>query len=389
MKVRDTLVLVIVLTAAFAPMAGMFASDDSDAADNEYTYYYRDQLTANQKLIYAALESLDPSSVAKNVYAGHLDDYVATVTVSGYTMSSSSAEALTEAVYADMARAWQATLLDDPMAWWAWSTDKAGLALYQGSFSLSSSSITGLTFYVYINESFFAESTSLSDKVAATQTAFDKLISDGTVKQGSTVVDTIRNINTYLCSPAFSYDKTGTHINNVYGAFVYKDGDVHKIVCTGYSQAFKMFCDKFGIPCVGIVGIADQKDGGGMHMWNAVKITCTINGTEGTYVLGVDTTFDATSGSTEGFLLSGYKTEVGGVAFSQVHQAFAPASTGTLSQWTDYIFTAPAINSEGYSFPAQKSILESLQDYVPWILAGMMCIILAYVLFSLGRRGNE
>ncbi len=43
-------------------------------------------------------------------------------------------------------------------------------------------------------------------------------------------------------------------------------------VCEAYSRAFKILCDKVGIPCVLVDGNAITSTGGGAHMWNYVKI---------------------------------------------------------------------------------------------------------------------
>lgn len=42
----------------------------------------------------------------------------------------------------------------------------------------------------------------------------------------------------------------------------------YKTVCEGYSESFKILCDKAGIPCVIAVG---NSNGGG-HAWNYVKM---------------------------------------------------------------------------------------------------------------------
>ena len=60
-----------------------------------------------------------------------------------------------------------------------------------------------------------------------------------------------------------------------YGALIYGNA-----TCEGYSKAFKLLCDRAGIPCVIIGGNA----GGEAHMWNYVKL-------DGAWYM-VDSTFD-------------------------------------------------------------------------------------------------
>ena len=51
--------------------------------------------------------------------------------------------------------------------------------------------------------------------------------------------------------------------HDAYGALV--EG---RAVCQGYSDAVKIICDYYGIPCVCISGTSD----GGGHMWNAIQM---------------------------------------------------------------------------------------------------------------------
>ena len=53
------------------------------------------------------------------------------------------------------------------------------------------------------------------------------------------------------------------HENDAYGAIV--DG---KAVCEGYSRAFQILCNRMGLDCVSIAGVADEVG----HEWNCVKL---------------------------------------------------------------------------------------------------------------------
>lgn len=71
-----------------------------------------------------------------------------------------------------------------------------------------------------------------------------------------------------------------------------------KAVCEGYAKAFKLLCDRAGIPCVLVGGKAN----GGDHMWNYVMIG-------NTWYL-VDLTFDDPIGGepTDSYFLKGEET---------------------------------------------------------------------------------
>ena len=56
-------------------------------------------------------------------------------------------------------------------------------------------------------------------------------------------------------------------------AFVgYGDKKEKSVVCEGYAKAFKVLCDKVGIPCVLVSGQGVTSSGAGAHMWNYVQM---------------------------------------------------------------------------------------------------------------------
>ena len=96
-------------------------------------------------------------------------------------------------------------------------------------------------------------------------------------------------------------------------------------VCDGYSRAFKVLCDRLGIPCVLADGYArtGPDHEGEFHMWNNVRMD------DGAWY-GVDVTWDdpvvkgqesvAVSGyENENFLLVGKDTEIRGLTFAVSH----------------------------------------------------------------------
>ena len=87
----------------------------------------------------------------------------------------------------------------------------------------------------------------------------------------------------YLCR-TLTYDRSG-------GAYIYNAGSVFlsdvakKAVCEGYAEAFKVLCDRLGIPCALVCGTAANPSGGQEnHKWNAVML-------DGAWYL-VDVTWD-------------------------------------------------------------------------------------------------
>ncbi len=155
MKTRDLIVVSVVVVLLASPAVAVLMSDDGDGADNTFTHFYKDQLTSNEKIIYEALEKLDPATVEKtSVYGSTTPDWVVNVVVpADYVLSAGDKDKLKELVINDMVRAWQATMLDSPMAWWTWNTDNAFAALYEKTFTLGDvTSVAGFSFYVLIGE---------------------------------------------------------------------------------------------------------------------------------------------------------------------------------------------------------------------------------------------
>lgn len=78
----------------------------------------------------------------------------------------------------------------------------------------------------------------------------------------------IKSAHDYLADTVYYPDLTTSDYkmsaHDAYGALV--EG---RAVCQGYSDAFKLICDYYRIPCVCISGVTDT---GGGHMWNAIQM---------------------------------------------------------------------------------------------------------------------
>ena len=79
--------------------------------------------------------------------------------------------------------------------------------------------------------------------------------------EGTTVYEKVKSIHDYICK-LNKYDKNSPHPHSAYGALI-----DHRSVCEGYAEAFKLFCDVNGIPCIIVSGKTTEA-----HMWNYVKM---------------------------------------------------------------------------------------------------------------------
>ncbi len=143
---------------------------------------------------------------------------------------------------------------------------------------------------------------------------------------GANDYETLKNINRYLCE-LITYKDT-EHRATVYGALVEKE-----CVCEGYAHALQLFCQKYEIPCVCIVGTGVTEAGSEGHMWNAVKL--------GDSWYAVDTTWNDTTESEEYFLV-GSHTESHGMRFSASHLSDNKRGNGKE-------FALPALSANAYT----------------------------------------
>ena len=88
---------------------------------------------------------------------------------------------------------------------------------------------------------------------------------------------------------------------------------------------------------------------------------------------------------TELWLAAGVYTSGNGDAFSKVHRAFVNNAT----QGFDYsAFTAESLNNNGYAWPQSTDIWAQITEYLPWVLVGIICVILAIALVMMARKGD-
>lgn len=379
MKTRSTVfaatVAAIVLAASFV----MIVSDDSSASDPVFSGYYYNQLNTDEKAVYDKLEglNLDSTPIQSDVVGG-ATYYHITVSL---TMSSAGSS---DVVLKEVRNAWLATKMVDPMAWWAWSYDDPAAAI--PSVSVSSSTVS---FKIMMTKQ-YAEggATVLKEMVTDTAAAIDTAVSGFDFSSTASTADKIKAINSYLCGSDFKYDpavSSGSgdkcpYNGTVYGAFVNTGADgKHILVCSGYAAAFQAICDKLGIPCLTVFGTAAGSSSNDLHAWNIVILESKV--------YGVDVTFDATGKDSTAYLCVGAYTVNNGVTFSQSHQPFVSNNTDDLYMGG---FVSYDLEDSGYPWPAEDGgIVVKLTEFAPWIVIGLICALLAYVLYSIGKKGEQ
>lgn len=157
-----------------------------------------------------------------------------------------------------------------------------------------------------------------------------------TLEGADTSAEQLRALNKYLTehnayNSSADLDAVGNEPHECLSALEGRTGETGP-VCDGYSRAFKVLCDRAGIPCVLENGYARTSPGAGgtFHMWNSVELGGSWFGVDVTWndpaVRGVTA---ARSGhENEQYLLVGADTSIRGMTFSSSHPVTNQAAVG-------------------------------------------------------------
>ncbi len=100
----------------------------------------------------------------------------------------------------------------------------------------------------------------------AVKTAYNQMVqaADAVQIAGATRFEKLKSIHDWIAKRV-DYDTEFAYDTSYYATSVFLAPYI--TVCEGYSEAFKMLCDRAGIPCIVVVG-----DAGEPHAWNYVKM---------------------------------------------------------------------------------------------------------------------
>ncbi len=218
----------------------------SGGSQVDTTKYFYNQLTANQKGLYDQIWAAGPvASIAINL--------------TGITITGSTKDNAANSAMQDIMMAITALNEDNPMFFWA-----SGFGI---SYGMSRKFVSGQYAYVItsltINMNFNEEHFSSFDDVIAKRDAVEDFYKTIPV-YGISRHEKYKSIHDYLANNIV-YDDTISESNifDVYGALI--NG---VCVCEGYAEAFKLLCDREGLPCLTVVGTGN----GGAHKWNMVQM---------------------------------------------------------------------------------------------------------------------
>lgn len=340
-------------------------------AETGFTTYY-DQLDSNGQMVYNALESMDPDTLTVEITLPHPI----------YTSGESAEAYLYQQLESITQLAWQATHYDDPMAFWTWNMSQATYDLdYELVHVSDLVGVETFTFKAVLSPGYRDDPTTPVNELQVKVDALKEFVDTFTVKS-TDPDDIVCEINDYLTDTsniiydpyASDSEKVSPYCHDAYGALIalseYDGEEYHFAVCDGYSSAFKLLCDKFGIDCAFIVGTSDQGNGSENHAWNAVKLE------EEWYAM--DVTWNATS--SDAYLLVGQLTkDSSGMTFLQTH------SPGVM-EWgyaTETFLTPVIADYKYYADPTPSFFDEYGEDIA--LIGVAAVLIIALFLMARGR----
>lgn len=300
---------------------------------------YRNQLDSDSKLIYDALYSEYLEAPKSEFIIIPLTKTFADreITRTGNQLSFSEQDS--EEIYSWVQKAVQpahmALLYDHPELCWLYGAstmygpDFKGFSFPQGATSIIADIV--VTDVKIKLSSIYTDTGTKKDMDSAVADA-KHTIDASLVKHDSESV--VKAIHDYICRTVTyaSSDVNSRIYQTPYSAFY----GAKTTVCAGYSKAFKLLCEAYGIPCVLVSGTTDT---GGAHMWNYVFL-------EGAWY-AVDTTWDDQSIIYYDYFLSGSSTtspHFGGKTFSEEH-----VPNGIWSTSKEHVFVYPVLSSTKYA----------------------------------------
>lgn len=291
----------------------------SNFSSGSYNYY--DQLNAMEKTVYDGLKGMKPSGGTVYVQFQYTD---------GVPDASSIQTILSGAL--------DALLFDYTELFWL-DLGSSHIKAYADD---GSDPVVTLEFEPAVASGF---PTSGSGLTASLQSAVNSIAVSGSSRYEKlkSIHDALAGRVTYDYDAVSYYEKNQTVTGSIMQSFTAYGALVNgKAVCQGYAEAFKLLCDKQGIPCIVVVGTGVvSASESGSHMWNAVKME------DGSWY-NVDVTWDDQSVVLHDFFLVGSESTApafSSLTFAQSHRADGEF---TLYHYDNKEFSYPAISKTAY-----------------------------------------
>lgn len=225
----------------------------SAGTEVDTTKHFYNQLTSNQKKIYDQIWAAGPVETIE------IDMTDISITSTGLTSSVCQNDAVSKAQQ-DIIMAITALNEDKPLFFWSAGFGFLPNGIVERSGLNYVCTITALTITINLDTTHFTDYNDVKTKLQAVKDKYPTIPVYGISRH-----EKLKSIHDYLAN-TIVYDpnvETNPASNDfdVYGALI--NG---LCVCEGYAEAFKLLCDREGIPCITVVGTGN----GGAHKWNMV-----------------------------------------------------------------------------------------------------------------------
>ncbi len=293
----------------------------SDGSQVDTSKFFYNQLTVNQKALYDQIWAAGPVQSIEFDLSG--------ITITGTGTSSTSKTNAVNNAQQDIMLAMTALIEDNPMFFWS-----SGFGIsYGGSRKYSGGQYVYTITTLILNINFDTAHFSDFDDIKAKYDAVDKKYKTIPV-YGISRHEKLKSIHDYLAKNIV-YDDTITKSNifDIYGALI--NG---VCVCEGYAEAFKLLCDREGIPCLTVIGTGN----GGAHKWNMVLME------DGEWYTMDSTWDDQTSNIYYSYFLIGSNTKAPFYNHNTVADSTIHIPTGILFSNANTALTYPTLSTDAY-----------------------------------------
>jgi len=227
-----------------------------NASSGDYNFEYKNSLSPDSQIIYDGLAFLaDPREETVHI---NLPEAIE-IKFSDNTSSTMTDEQFLESSIVDVINpGFQFLLLDKPEIFWIEDNPT-----FSYEYTIKTDEYTGEEIYsvkdIYFN---FTIGESFNNDLQFARQCKEELNQAlySFQVEGETRYDKVKSIHDQLIE-SIEYDSSKNQMNySAYGALVN-----HQAACQGYSQAFKLLCNREGIPCIAV--LLDEE-----HMWNYVQM---------------------------------------------------------------------------------------------------------------------
>ncbi len=349
MNARVGKVMVSVAIAFMFIFPLIILTDEETEADGvDYSRWYYNQLDDDAKVIYNGFEGLksgtsDQCNVkGENMYPEYADKKISDISSDGKITVQSTT----------LLKAMNAAKMDDPELYWTnlhVNMSIKGTYVMGADVTLTVEEIDGIPHNI-------TGDVNIQAVIDAAIASGDLVIEPdmSTTAKAKIIHDFIINKLEYATDALEKEKSTGIVNNSIRSTYTAFMDD--EVVCEGYAKAFKYLCDKYDIPCITIVGEANNGKATEGHMWNLML-------GEDNYWYTVDCTWDDPINGKErsSYFLVGQNTIVDSMTISKSH------NTSTTTVTYGFSLPSPMANSayDGDAIHVQLSFESNGGSEVP------------------------